>query len=70
MIDVAIATEDALSEALIETLLHHGGRPVRIAQRFRRQGFGYFSGSLAGCLRRIPGAQSGPRLATHPGMAY
>jgi hypothetical protein len=47
VIDVAIATEDALSEALIETLLHHGGRPVRIAQRFRRQGFGYLKSRMA-----------------------
>ncbi|MFZ1641226.1 MAG: hypothetical protein WAV07_07250 [Candidatus Contendobacter sp.] len=41
MIEIAIATEDALSEALLETLLYRSGRPVHIAQRFRRQGFGY-----------------------------
>lgn len=47
MIEIAVATEDALSEALIETLLHRSSRPVRIAQRFRQQGFGYLKRRMA-----------------------
>jgi len=44
--DIAIATEDELSETLIETLLHHSGRPVQIAQRFRQHGFGYLKSRM------------------------
>ena len=46
MIDIAIATEDELSETLVESLLQHSGRPVWIAQRFRRQGFGYLKSRM------------------------
>lgn len=46
MIDIAIATEDELSEVLIETLLQHSGRPVRVAERLRRQGAGYLKKSM------------------------
>ena len=44
--EIAIATEDELSETLIETLLHHSGRPVQIAQRFRQHGFGYLKSRM------------------------
>ncbi|HOW77739.1 MAG TPA: DUF4276 family protein [Candidatus Competibacteraceae bacterium] len=47
MIEIAIATEDALSEALVETLVQRSGRPVRIAERLRRQGFGYLKSRMA-----------------------
>lgn len=47
MIEIAIATEDALSEAVLETLVQHSGRPVQIAARLRRQGFGYLKSRMA-----------------------
>jgi len=46
MIEIAIATEDALSETLLETVVQRSGRPVQIAQRFRRQGFGYLKSQM------------------------
>jgi hypothetical protein len=40
-IDIALATEDALSEAVAIALLQQSGREYRIWQRLRRKGFGY-----------------------------
>ena len=47
MMEIVIATEDALSEALLETLVQRSGRPVEIAERLRRQGFGYLKSRIA-----------------------
>lgn len=40
-IDIAVATEDALSEAVAVALLRQSGREFRVRQRLRRRGFGY-----------------------------
>jgi len=46
MTGFAIATEDALSEAVAETLLHQVG--IRdIQARLRREGFGYLRSRIA-----------------------
>lgn len=47
MIEIAIATEDALTETLAEILLQQSGLPFRITQKFRRQGFGYLKGKIS-----------------------
>ena len=45
MTDFAIATEDALSEAVAETLLHQAGGH-RVTQCLRRNGFGYLKSKV------------------------
>jgi hypothetical protein len=40
-IDITVATEDALSEAVAVALLRQSGREYRVWQRLRRNGFGY-----------------------------
>lgn len=40
-IDIAVATEDALSEEVALALLRQSGREYRVLQKLRRGGFGY-----------------------------
>lgn len=45
--DIVIATEDALSEQLVESLLCQSGRGYNICNRLRRAGSGYLKSSVA-----------------------
>uniref|UniRef100_UPI004056E392 hypothetical protein n=1 Tax=Candidatus Electronema sp. TaxID=2698783 RepID=UPI004056E392 len=46
MIRICLATEDVLSEAAAEKLLTASGKTVQIAQRLRRDGYGYLKTNL------------------------
>jgi len=46
MIRICLATEDALSEAAAEKLLNASGRPIKIEQRLRKDGYGYLKTKL------------------------
>jgi len=46
MIRICLATEDVLSEAVAEKLLAASGRPFEIAQRLRKDGYGYLKTNL------------------------
>jgi hypothetical protein len=55
--DIIIATEDELSEQLIESMLDQSARSYHVHTRLRKQGFGYLKGKIVNLNKvaeRIP----------------